>query len=171
MTWREFISKLNPNIFKTPRPPYPTIAHEPNSVPEEYLHDLELAIDLVEKMLLPESIHRITARDALYHPFLAEDDQSSPSLFPSSSSLSTVSASIQTPDGSEWGDDLFFPHPPGSGRCGKYHFVDDESEEQFVMLPGEYGTGECKRTLQAGEGIPIGNRPCEFHAHLDEFKD
>lgn len=165
MTWREFVQKLNPDIFKTSR------SSDPDQVSDEYFRDLELAIDLAEKMLLPESIHRITARDALYHPFLAEGAPSSNPLSSSSSSLSTSSASIRTPDISEWGDDLFFPHPPGSGRCGKYHFIDDETEELFITLPTEDGTGECKRTLQAGEGIPIGSRPCEFHAHLEEFKD
>ena len=167
MTWREFIERNNPNIFKSSRPSSPAAYHDPNSVSDNYLHDLELAFDLLEKMLLPESIHRITARDALYHPFLAEDLP--PTSCPISSSSSAASVSIQTPTESEWGDDTFFPHPTGSGRCGNYHFVDPAKEQRFIRIPRADGVHEV-RYVHAGEGIPIGNRPCEFHAHLDEFK-
>lgn len=125
------------------------------------MHDLELAFDLLEKLLLPESISRITARDAIYHPFLAEHNGS----FSYSSPSSGTSTSLNT----ELGDDAFFPHPLGGGRCGEYHFVDEVTEEHRVRIPGP--AGDEVRLLQAGEGIPIGNRPCEFHKDMEEFKD
>ena len=83
----------------------------------------------------PESHRRITPRGALYHPFLA--------------------------DPSEPEDDELFPHPSGEGLCQKYHFKDAVTEEHCVLLNAD---GQEKvRRLVAGEGIAIGNTPCEFH--------
>ena len=166
MTWREFVERNNPNIFDVPSPPSTpssslSDSQNRNTDPDAYIQDLELAFDLLEKLLVPESISRITARDALYHPFLAEDSGSSSYSSSSSPSISSLDT--------DFGDDAFFPHPPGEGRCGKYHLVDDVTEEHRVRIPTDYG--DVIRLLQSGEGIPIGNRPCEFHAHIEEFQD
>jgi len=91
----------------------------------------------------PESTRRMTPRDALYHPFLA--------------------------DPSEPEDDEFFPHPFGEGVCGDWHHLDEVTEEACVRVnvgvngdgDGE-GGGEVRRVM-AGEGIAIGRWPCEFH--------
>lgn len=83
----------------------------------------------------PESTRRITPRGALYHPFLA--------------------------DPSEPEDDDLFPHPFGDGVCGKWHYVDEGTDEQCVIILDE---GEQKgRRVTSGEGIAIGRWPCEFH--------
>ena len=74
---------------------------------------------------------RITARDALYHPFLKREE--------------------------DVGDDEAFPHPFGEGLCGMYHFKDSVSEDLCVI--GSNGM----RKVNAGQGIAIGNQPCEFH--------
>ncbi|KAL5529942.1 CDC7 [Sanghuangporus sanghuang] len=166
MAWREFVEKNNPSIFDVPSPPSspsssPSVSQNRVSDPDSYIQDLELAFDLLEKLLLPESINRITAREALYHPFLAESTGSSSY----SSSSSATSSSLDT----DVGDDAFFPHPLGGGRCGKYHFVDEVTEEHRIRIPTDYG--DVIRLLQSGEGIPIGNQPCEFHADLEEFQD
>ncbi|KAI5117875.1 hypothetical protein M0805_006577 [Coniferiporia weirii] len=164
MTWREFVEKNNPDILHMSSPPASpsssstsASALDSPSNSETYLRDLEQAFDLLEKLLSPESIHRITARDALYHPFLAE-------------TKSSASADGDpTPDvDADLGDDAFFPHPVGGGCCGKYHIVDEVTEEHSVRIPGPRGMQV--RSLQAGQGIPIGNRPCEFHRHLEEFQ-
>jgi cell division control protein 7 len=98
---------------------------------------VEQALDLLEGLLHPESIKRITPRDALYHPFLYESE-----------------------DGE--GDDAFFPHPFGEGVCGKLHFVDPVTEEFRVCIRTEEGDTSVIPVM-AGEGMAIGDEPCEFH--------
>lgn len=102
---------------------------------------VEQALDLLERLLHPESIKRITPRQALYHPFLCE---------------------------SEEGDDAFFPHPFGEGVCGEWHFVDPVTEEFRVRVRMEEG-GASVIPVMAGEGMAIGHEPCEFHRE-DFFK-
>lgn len=117
-------------------------------------------MDLLEKLLIPESIHRITARDALYHPFLAESEACAPD------------DDVQTSDTARLGDDAFFPHPPGEGLCAKYHEADIYLTEHRVSIPRPGANGQTEvRVVQAGEGLAIGFRACEFHAHLEEFRD
>lgn len=45
---------------------------DPSTAERMYQKDIDDALDLLEKLLHPESVKRITPRDALYHPFLAE---------------------------------------------------------------------------------------------------
>ncbi|THH07179.1 hypothetical protein EW145_g3566 [Phellinidium pouzarii] len=166
MSWREFVERNNHDALhlsspaSSPTSPSasPCTSPQPSTLSpskEEYFHDLELAFDFLEKLLLPESIHRITARDALYHPFLAE--------------AKTTNANAGNSADADLGDDAFFPHPIGDGRCGKYHFLDEVTEEHSVHVMGPGGMNV--RVLQAGQGIPIGNRPCEFHKNMAEFQD
>lgn len=107
--------------------------------PESHARDIDSAFDLLEGLMHPESTRRMTPRDALYHPFLA--------------------------DPSEPEDDEFFPHPFGEGVCGDWHHLDEVTEEPCVRInlgmDGE-GGGEVRRVI-AGEGIAIGRWPCEFH--------
>ena len=175
MTWREFVEKNNPNVIYPLGYTRPSsnvsndsleITNEEDAELEAYRQDLELAFDFLEKLLLPESIYRITARDALYHPFLAEVP---PSGNTESSGSSSLTGSNHAED-TELGDDAFFPHPIGEGRCGEYHFLDEVTEEHSVRIIGPGGTEEV-RVVQAGEGIPIGNRPCEFHVFMPEFQN
>ena len=174
ITWREFIERQNPSL-KVPcrpdprfyphnspssqrhahssHPPPPSSSssyctsptssqHTPSSPPppaESYADDIEMALDLVEKVMNPDSTKRITPRQALYHPFLHNPDEA---------------------------DDDFFPHPFGEGVCGKYHFVDEVTEEYcvHVTVKGKDGTSETKvKRAVAGEGIAMGRHPCEFH--------
>ena len=71
---------------------------------EDHETDVEQALDLLERLLHPESIKRITPWQALYHLFLHEG-------------------------GEEEGDDAFFPHPFGGGVYGEWHIVDTITEE------------------------------------------
>jgi len=165
MTWREFVQKNNPDLYKiqtpppsatpttspttkshtsittTDAPPLPELPSSSQSTQSLYsAEDLDQALDLLEKLLEPGATSRITARDALYHPFLVEPGP---------------------------GDDTFFPHPVGEGRCGKYHFRDEVTEEHCVSCVGP--EHDEVRRLNAGEGIPIGNNICEFHRDMLEF--
>ncbi|KAI0065867.1 kinase-like protein [Artomyces pyxidatus] len=107
--------------------------------PESYREDMENALDLLEKLMEPESTQRCTPRDALYHPFLFDETQ----------------------DGE---DDDYFPHPFGEGVCGDLHFVDPVTEELCVRVrSGDEKEGEIVRKITAGEGVAIGREPCEFH--------
>jgi len=129
------------------------------------------AIDLLEAMLHFESIKRIIPRDVLYHPFL-----SGPGVDPETE-----------------GDDEFVPHPLGMGVCRELHRVDQAVDEMYVEvwrrpedvmsldvegedeeLDEEKEKGmlieRCGQTwvqdfvfCVPGQGIAIGNGPCEFH--------
>ncbi|KAG1768655.1 kinase-like protein [Suillus occidentalis] len=177
ISWREFVVKQNPNIFKpgTPDPRYypyngydthspgglnypppsssssygyrqtsssrsrsttPTRASTPAPpTADSHRADVEAGLSLLAEVMHPESTRRITPRGALYHPFLA--------------------------DPSEPEDDDLFPHPFGDGVCGKWHYVDEGTDEQCVIILDE---GEQKgRRVMSGEGIAIGRWPCEFH--------
>ncbi|SJL02567.1 uncharacterized protein ARMOST_05898 [Armillaria ostoyae] len=137
MTWREFCEKQNPEI-DTPPPPNPDFyphADTPTSE-EEHRQDLDNAFDLLENLLHPEVVHRISPRDALYHPFLAESV----------------------------GDDEFFPHPFGEGVCAHLHRIDGVTEQPSVVIETE--KGQTMKLLEHGQGLAIGNQPCEFHQDL-----
>lgn len=134
MPWRDFCSKQNPGLQDPPQAKPLWFPHASVSVSEEeHLADLDNAFDLLEKLMHPESIHRITARDALYHPFLHEEP----------------------------GDDAFFPHPFGLGACGALH---ERSDDGDLLVMRVVGNERMVRYVESGEGIAIGDQPCEFHS-------
>ncbi|KAL4081511.1 kinase-like domain-containing protein [Scleroderma yunnanense] len=170
-SWREFVERQNPRLRDVPRPDVRYYPYHPANTPsyssqpppsssstfdppsrlqsppmahvqptqDSHNEDIENALSLLEKLMEPDSTRRMTPRDALYHPFLA--------------------------DPSEVEDDELFPHPFGEGRCRRYHFVDEVTEEPCVLVSVD--GHERVRRLVAGEGIAIGNNPCEFH--MEEF--
>ncbi|KAG2013063.1 CMGC/MAPK protein kinase [Coprinopsis cinerea AmutBmut pab1-1] len=123
------------------------------------------AMDLVTKLLEPESVKRITPAAALAHPFLREEDKLD--------------------------DDYYVPHVFGRGVCGKYHFYDDVTEQPGVIIRERRrkcvcncGLEECqeqdenagewvkvRKLVSAGEGIAIGMEPCEFHQDYQLYDD
>ncbi|KAF9238794.1 kinase-like protein [Melanogaster broomeanus] len=107
----------------------------PHPTQESHETDVENALSLLEHLMEPESTRRMTPRDALYHPFLADPSQHE--------------------------DDELFPHPFGEGVCRKYHFLDEVTEEPCVLV--DVDGREKVRRLVAGEGMAIGSQPCEFH--------
>ncbi|CAL1700077.1 unnamed protein product [Somion occarium] len=147
ITWREFVEKLNPDLRIPPKPDpryYPYTCHTRHRTrppdPQTYAQEMEHALDLVEQLMHPESVRRITPRKALYHPFLRDED--------------------------EVEDDEFFPHPFGEGICAEWHFLDPDTEEPCVRVfvnNGRNGDETEVRRLCEGEGIAIGKQPCEFH--------
>lgn len=118
------------------RSPSPYSPEIPTPSAEEHAHDIDQAFDLLEGLMHPESIRRMTPRAALYHPFLAEP--------------------------SEPEDDDFFPHPLGQGVCGDHHFIDEVTEDHRVRIAFEDGRTEIRR-VEFGEGVAIGKWACEFH--------
>lgn len=125
---------------------------------EAHARDVDNALDLVEKLMHPESTRRITPRAALDHPFLKEPDEPS--------------------------DDEFAPHLYGQGVCGKLHGYDEDGMYVKVHKRRRKGgwryttddifgsVGSIKedegeefetRPIVPGEGVAIGKMPCEFH--------
>ena len=102
---------------------------------------MALALDLLAKMLNPDATRRIQPRNALSHPFLSEEAEG-----------------IH--------DDDSFPHAFGGGVCGDLHYYDDDTGDACVQLQQDDGSIQVKHVLP-GEGLAIGNSPCEFHSHLD----
>ncbi|KAI0265071.1 kinase-like protein [Gloeopeniophorella convolvens] len=164
-SWSEFVEALNPRLREPPKtdaryyphgtseasstsgpghhPPPPSSsspgpattsrsahsASSPVAEVQEHTADVEQALDLLERLLHPESTRRITPRGALYHPFLHEGGA---------------------------GDDAFFPHH-------------DVTDEMRVRVRTEDG-GTTVVPVMAGEGVAIGNDPCEFHHYDDLFR-
>lgn len=115
----------------------------------KYRKEMDQALDFVEKIMHPESVRRLTPRQALYHPFLHEG----------------------SPDGRE-GDDEFCPHAHGGGVCGMWHEWDEETEEMVVKVKVRDAEGReewVQRRVAPGEYVPIGRRPCELHKEEDGY--
>ncbi|VDB89994.1 unnamed protein product [Peniophora sp. CBMAI 1063] len=181
MTWSTLMRKLNPDV-RTPRAPdlrfypyYSARATPPPSSsptsssrsspaaplppsPSTWERDVADALSLLEQLLEPESIKRITPAKALAHPFLA---------IPGS------------PDDNE------VPHPVGEGRCGKWHFVDEDTGDLMIRVRPRSGDdllqyaykcpqipGTVIKRIDAGDpdGVAIGPSPCHIHQHEPEFR-
>ncbi|KXN86110.1 Cell cycle serine/threonine-protein kinase hsk1 [Leucoagaricus sp. SymC.cos] len=165
VSWRDFVKKQNPDLY-TPREPdlhqdktmtssstATTTNPHPLISPAQHTRDVDNAFDLLDQLLVPESTKRIIPKRALAHPFLAGQPGEDDAL----------------PD-----DDEFVPHELGKGVCGKWHFRDTVTEEEFVKIRARCQCGECDgevkdvvRKLLPGEGIAIGREPCEFHQDAD----
>ena len=136
--WSKFLQTLNPDLFNG------EAAEDQASTRRRAL--LKHAVDLLDKCLDPDNVIRITARGALYHPFLAPDEEER--------------AGKPTNGTMERGDDELFPHPPGQGVCADLHWRDQETcTWMAVDLEGK------ERVLQAGEGQAIGYMGCEVHPY------
>lgn len=145
--WIDFVRKLNPSLFA-----FEGAIHSPPRTEEEAEDVKEArlileACDLLDHCLDPNSVRRITARDALYHPFLAPDLDE----------LTTANEhSI------ELDEDQLFPHPPGYGVCESHHRQTEGGDWVVFVGVNEKGDEEWE-PIEAGQGQAIGSRPCEFH--------
>ncbi|KAG5650090.1 hypothetical protein H0H81_000808, partial [Sphagnurus paluster] len=134
-----------PSLYFPSSPTSPSGVPDVMRAPSRSAHrrDIEAALDLVEKLMDPHAVRRITPRAALAHPFLrgaeGEFDEAAD-------------------------DDEFVPHRFGEGVCGQWHFVDEVTEELGVKVPVRCGCG-CEREfeevvmLEAGQGVAIGRQP------------
>ncbi|KAG8908179.1 hypothetical protein FRB99_008722 [Tulasnella sp. 403] len=115
---------------------------------------LPLAYDLLEQMMLPDMTKRITARDALFHPFLVEkipveskpenvEENEKPLDAMDDDGEATCDIESREYEDPETGgvivasgDDLYVPHPYGEGVCKRGHWTDEETGEQccFVLV-------------------------------------
>lgn len=99
---------------------------------------------------------RITARDALFHPFLTEGRSSSRSSLDDNDGMFDgegdddddecvlESREYEDPDTGEIiiasGDDLYVPHPFGEGVCKKGHWIDEETGDHCCFEIVDDGT-------------------------------
>ncbi|CDZ98699.1 kinase-like protein [Phaffia rhodozyma] len=89
-----------------------------NSDEPNYRADIMLALDLLKRCLALDPCKRITANEALYHPFLAQNDVD---------------------------EDEDAPRNPLKGICRRSHIYDDEKGQHHVIVKGaihEVGYGE-----------------------------
>lgn len=132
ISWREFAVRLNPALDN------PDDDAERREVLDE-------ALDFAERCLEPQAPQRMTARDALYHPFLRrvefEDDGDGQVV-------------------AEEDDDQMCVLPPGEGVCARLHRRDEVTGDWHVVV------GDRVVQLAVGEGLCVGSAPCSFHKHL-----
>jgi cell division control protein 7 len=140
-SWSKFVQTLNPDLFNGEV----VTSTDPASTRQVAL--LKHAVDLLTKCLDPDNVTRITARGALYHPFLARDAEER--------------AGQPTNGIMERDDDELFPHPPGQGVCSDLHWRDQETGAWMAV---DFERRE--RVLQAGEGQAIGYMGCELHPYV-----
>lgn len=186
MSWREFVEKQNPSIFKshTPDPRYyPYNDYETHNTPSTTSHPLPSSSSSYGHRQPSSSRSRSTTPTPTRAntPALptAEshraDVEAAFSLLaevmqPESTRRITPRGALYHPflaDPSEPEDDELFPHQFGEGVCGKWHFVDSVTEDQCVIIHD--GGKEQARRVVAGEGIAIGRWPCEFHRKESGF--
>ncbi|KAG1752500.1 kinase-like protein [Suillus paluster] len=179
MSWREFVEKQNPDIFK-PSPPDPRYypyndfetqtqttagasSYPPPSSSSSYSYrhtsSSRSRSTTPTRASTPApptpNSHRADVEAAL--SLLAEV------MHPESTRRITPRGALYHPflaDPSEPEDDDLFPHQFGDGVCGKWHFVDEGDEQCVIIYDGEE---EKVRRVMSGEGIAIGRWPCEFH--------
>lgn len=149
--WTTFVEKLNPSVYDLKKPISSSDGHAEYVAEERRKRLIRDALDLLDKCLEPLSVIRITARDALYHPFLASDNEDI---------QDAIDAGLNP---AQLEDDELFPHPPGEGICGGNH-MQDESGDWRVRIGVDRDGNEVWETIEAGEGQAIGSKPCEFHS-------
>lgn len=138
--WSKLVQTLNPGLFNR------DVATPRDSASTKRGTLLKHAVDLLDRCLEPDNVTRITAREALYHPFLAPDEDE---------------RAGQPINGTmEREDDELFPHPPGQGVCADLHWRDQETGAWMAVdLEGK------ERVLRAGGGQAIGYMGCELHPY------
>ena len=150
---------------------------------QRHQREFKIIFNLLEKLLHPESTKRCTPQVALFHPMLAESATTAPPPpLPDAWAAKIGRGKMRV------GDDAYVPHAPGGGVCGDWHCKDDVTEVDCVRIlkkclcfrggscvgsgsesedgEEERWCGKYKREiveLNFGEGIAIGDRPCEFH--------
>jgi serine/threonine protein kinase len=94
------VLSLNPRLYQPP---------DPTCSPEEaraHIESMDSALDLLKKLLACDATKRLTAHQALMHPFLNDD----------------------VPDDEKEKEEKI--HPPGKGVCGHFHLVDVDGRRE-----------------------------------------
>lgn len=195
------IERLNPSLRSgSPAPPRSTqdsSSSSPYSSSNPYYSRgtdplLPSAYDLLERMLLPDMTKRITARDALFHPFLVEtlpaasrspanEEDTNSNMFDMSDGAAAdggecvlESREVEDPETGEMivarGDDLYVPHPVGEGICKKGHWVDDETGEPCCFEVVDDGTrSKGRRTKPKTDENKLSAKAKREHARRERI--
>ncbi|KAJ3502994.1 hypothetical protein NMY22_g18401 [Coprinellus aureogranulatus] len=133
----------NPHRHKQTGPPHPdpVLDNQPTSDQQQqnemYAKDVDDALDLLEKLLHPESVKRITPREALYHPFLVErGERERVRLFGGSSGRSKAKSGSTGVDGEE--DVVKEKASGGEAR------LDEREDKEDAMQTDEKAPGKDK---------------------------
>ncbi|KAJ2931030.1 hypothetical protein H1R20_g6060, partial [Candolleomyces eurysporus] len=116
---------------------------------EAYKQDVENALGLLEGLLHPESVRRLTPKEALAHPFLAEVDSGashpSSSRLPPQTRISTESSTHTKPSvdlkGKSRAIDSFPSHSSGAPATSAKDEVKMKNDDDYEPRP--FATGVC----------------------------
>ena len=181
------VSTTTTNESTIPTKPNADAQSDTTHALQRHQREFRIIFNLLEKLLHPESTKRCTPQVALFHPMLAEPATTAPPPpLPDAWAAKIRRGKMRV------GDDAYVPHSPGGGVCGDWHCKDDVTGTDCVTIlkkclccrggscvsSGSENGSECQDVeeerwcgkynreiveLSSGEGIAIGDRPCEFH--------
>lgn len=187
MSWRDFVTRLNPDIY-TPRTPHPKF--QPPAPRDSGPAGPSNARSKSPSRPPPTSSSPRSrfspapapAPDAHAQTFRKEVDGALDFLeqimHPESVRRLAPREALYHPflrEDSEGGDDEFFPHRHGEGVCGEWHEWDGETGQMFVCVRVRQGGDEeeeewTRRFVVPGEAVAVGRRPCQFHRAEDGYE-
>lgn len=173
ISWKEVAERLNPSLVPPNSSPAPGGSYQRCTDPL-----LPLAFDLLENMLLPDMTKRITARDALFHPFLLDPLPLPEGVEPPADLYDwpIETREYRDPETDEvivaQGDDLYVPHPYGEGVCKRGHWVDEDTGEQCCFVVVDDGLPkEGKKKSTKRVGIPDEKRQARLKRRLAKERE
>ncbi|KAG8985628.1 hypothetical protein FRB90_004571, partial [Tulasnella sp. 427] len=168
ISWKEVAERLNPSLVPSASPSTPTEEYQRSTDPL-----LPLVFDLLENMLLPDMTKRITARDALFHPFLLDPLPLPEGTEPPADLYEwpIETREYRDPNTNQvivaQGDDLYVPHPYGEGVCKLGHWVDEDTGEQCCFVVIDDGLSKKEKARDSKRiGIPNGKRQARLKRRL-----
>ncbi|KAF8607800.1 kinase-like protein [Ceratobasidium sp. AG-I] len=170
--WRQLALKMNPELYDIP-------PAGPNESVAEHAEErarhrgmVDAGLDLLRRTLELDATKRITARDALYHPFLKLGNAASSTTTTNAKKSNSRSKSGRGNDLPS--DDSLAPHPPGQGACSKLHWLDatDEGTDGTGPMWGVQLRGGGTRLVRGDdpEARCVGRGPCRYHVGWETWE-
>lgn len=163
---------MNPELYDILPPGPNESAAEHAAEKARHRETVDAALDLLRRCLELDATKRVTARDALYHPFLKLGALSSSSKL--NSKKKTKSGRSSNGADSLPSDDALAPHPPGQGACSKLHWLDatDEGGDGMGPMWGVQLRGGGTRLVRADdpEARCVGHGPCRYHVGWETWE-
>lgn len=160
---------MNPELYDIPPPGPNESTAEHAAERARHREMVDYALDLLRRTLELDATKRITARDALYHPFLK---LSAPSSTTNAKKTNLKSKSSRPDDLPS--DDSLAPHPPGQGACSKLHWLDatDDNADGTGPMWGVQLRGGGTRLVRGDdpEARCVGRAPCRYHVGWETWE-